>query len=142
MKLKELMTSNVHTIEANASIREAAEQMANLDVGALPVTESGKLVGVITDRDIAVRAVAKGLDPRKAKVRGAMTAEIESAPDDTEVEDAVQIMESRQIRRLLVTDESGKLDGILSLGDLATRCRDKAPSAEALEAISQPTASA
>lgn len=137
MKLKELMTQDVHTIEADATLGDAASQMATLDVGVLPVIERGRPVGVITDRDIAIRAVAKGLDPKKTNVRGTMTAEIESASDDTSIEDAIGIMEDKQIRRLLVTDKSGELCGIVSLGDLATRGDDKSGPAEALEAVSK-----
>lgn len=137
MQLKEMMTRDVHTVDANATVRNAAEQMASLDVGVLPVTEDGKAVGMITDRDITIRAVAKGLDPDKSSVRDTMTAEIEAASGETSLEDAAELMKSRQIRRLAVTDQNGRLQGIVSLGDLATRCEDKAVTAETLQAVSQ-----
>jgi CBS domain-containing protein len=122
MKLNEIMTSEVHTIEGDATIRQAAEEMASLDVGLIPVMDNGKPIGVITDRDITVRAIAQGQNPEKASVRGTMTAETESISSDAEVEEAVRLMEQKQIRRLLVTDGKGNLKGIVSLGDLATRC--------------------
>lgn len=137
MQLSELMTKDVHRIEADATVQAAAEQMANLDIGALPVSDGDELVGVITDRDITIRTVAKGLDPKEASVRGTMTAEIESIAGSTSIEEAVDTMTDKQIRRLIVTDESGSLQGIVSLGDLATKCRDKGASAEALKAVSQ-----
>lgn len=137
MQLHELMTQNVQGIDSNATLREAAEQMASLDIGALPVVEGDQAVGMITDRDITVRAVAQGLDPKATNVRGSMTAELEYAPSDASIEDALRIMQARQVRRLVVTDNEGHLQGIVSLGDLANHCQNKAASGDALSGVSE-----
>jgi CBS domain-containing protein len=140
MQLREIMTHDVHAIGPEASLRSAAQEMQTCDVGALPVCESDKLVGIITDRDIAVRAVATGKDPSSCPVEAAMTQELVYCFSDEDVERAAKLMEEKQIRRLPVMDRSTmRLVGIVSLGDLATRRRDERLSGEVLQQVSQPT---
>jgi CBS domain-containing protein len=138
MRLKDVMTRHVQDIAPEATLREAAEKMRSLDVGALPVCDAGQLVGVITDRDIAVRAVADGRDPNRTSVRDAMTGQVCYCYDDEDVRRAVELMEARQIRRLPVYDRAQRLCGIVSLGDIATRGRDECLSGEVLERVSEP----
>ena len=138
MKVKQVMTRNIENIEADTNLKEAASMMRSLDVGALPVCENDKLVGMITDRDITVRAVADGRDPAHSTVRDAMTQDVCWCYEDDDVERAAKLMEDRQIRRLPVFDRNNRAVGILSIGDLATRTRDEHLSGEVLERVSEP----
>jgi CBS domain-containing protein len=138
MQLKDLMTHSVENVPPGATLKEAAEKMRSLDIGALPVFENDKLVGMITDRDIAVRAVADGRDPNEATVRDAMTGQLLYCYEDEDVERAAKLMEEKQIRRLPVFDRSQRLCGIVSLGDIATRVHDERLSGEVLEQVSEP----
>src|SRR5262252_3925739 len=119
MQLKEVMTPAVEVISPQASIREAAEKMRHLDIGPLPVCDGDRLVGMLTDRDITVRAVADGRDPVTTRVYEVMTPDVVYGFDDQDVQDAVRLMEQYQIRRLPVLSRSKRLVGIVSLGDLA-----------------------
>jgi CBS domain-containing protein len=117
--------------------------MRDLDVGSLPVCgDQDRLVGMITDRDIVIRAVADGSDPNTTLVRDAMSPEIVCCFEDDEVAEAVHRMEERQIRRLPVLNHDKRLVGIVSLGDVAVRCRDDRLSGEALHHVSEPPATA
>lgn len=119
MKIKDLMTEDVEYVDPLASLEEAAQIMSDADVGSVPVVEDGRVVGVITDRDIVVRAVAAGLDPEDAKVGDVMTPEVIHCHPEDDVEDAANLMEEHQIRRIVVTDGDGRLAGMLALADLA-----------------------
>jgi CBS domain-containing protein len=112
--------------------------MRQLDVGALPVCERDRLVGIVTDRDIVIRGVASGLTPDTSTIREVMTVGVEYCFGDQGLSEAVQLMEEQQIRRLLVLDRNKRLAGIVSLGDIAVRGRDDLLSGEALEQISEP----
>ena len=118
MNVSEVMTAQVATASPRTTIAEVARTMAEIESGAVPVTDDGKVVGLITDRDIVLRVVAegKGLDTPVAEV---MTEGVETCREDDNVADATAKMGSKQIRRLVVLNESGKLAGILSLGDVA-----------------------
>jgi CBS domain-containing protein len=140
MQLREIMTHDVHAVPPDASLRRAAQEMQACDVGALPVCMGDKLVGIITDRDIATRGVAEGKDPSSCPVSEAMTPELIYCFSDEDVQRAVELMEFKQIRRLPVMDRNTmRLVGIVSLGDLATRRRDERLSGEVLQQVSQPT---
>lgn len=117
MRISEVMTSHVAGVSPADTLRTAAAKMAESDVGSLPVTDHGRLVGVITDRDIAIRAVAKGL-PCEAEVSRAMSSGVVTCSTDTPIEEAAHIMSEKQIRRLYVT-EGDRLAGVASLGDVA-----------------------
>jgi CBS domain-containing protein len=135
----EVMTRDVETVRPDTSLKEAAELMRTLNVGPLPVVDGENLVGIITDRDIVVRAVARGLDPNSTRVADAMTGEVECVFQDEDVEVAMRKMREEQIRRILVVERNGrKLVGIIALGDLAESLDDKA-AGQTLEDISEPS---
>lgn len=134
MKLSDVMHRNVEVIKADSSVREAARLMSKLDVGALPVRGTDGIVGMVTDRDLVVRAIARGDDPDKTRVIDAMTRDPECCYEDDEIETASQKMSERQIQRLLVLDHEEKLVGIVALADLA-----RAGVAHRLEEIKAPT---
>lgn len=113
------MCDCVETVRVRASVKEAAGRMRAFDVGALPVCDQGNLVGIITDRDIAVRAVAAGKDAASTSVNDVMSQDVICCRPDQDVEIAARVMQVNQIRRLPVLDEMGQLCGIISLGDLA-----------------------
>lgn len=119
MLCKDVMTSGVKSICRNANVQEAAQMMRRLDVGILPVTDHRHLVGVMTDRDIVLRTVAKGKGPEDVKVGEIMTPNLIVCYEEQSLEEAALLMESQQIRRLLVVNREKELVGVLSLGDLA-----------------------
>jgi CBS domain-containing protein len=113
--------------------------MRDMDIGPLPVCgDNDRLVGMLTDRDITVRAVAEGQDPRTAKVRDAMTPDIVYCFEDQDVSEAAQLMKDQQIRRLVVLNRDKRLVGIVSLGDLAVETGDERLAGNTLEAVSEP----
>jgi CBS domain-containing protein len=118
MLVKEAMSSNVEIANPEQSIREAARLMADLDCGCLPVGEGGRLVGMITDRDIAVRAVAQGMS-LKTPIRNVMSLDVKYCFEDAELDEVAQNMADIKVRRLPVVDQDKRLVGILSLGDVA-----------------------
>ena len=118
-EVRELMTPSVSTVGSRASIQEAAELMRDHDIGILPVIEDGRLVGVLTDRDVTVRSVARGLDPRRTLVREAMTAHAVTCHQEDTVHEALRRMNEAAVRRVLVIDANERLVGMLSLDDLA-----------------------
>lgn len=138
MKVRKIMTEGVRCIAPETTLQEAAKQMRDLDVGPLPICDQDRLAGVLTDRDITVRAVAEGRDPTTTPVREVMTTDVSYCFDDDDVEACARLMKEKQIRRVLVLDRGKRLVGIVSLGDLALEGRDEELSAETLEAVSQP----
>jgi len=136
MKVSEVMTENVQTVRPDQRVQEAASFMLSADAGSIPVAEGDRLVGMITDRDIAVRGIAKGHGP-DTPVRDLMSNDVICARVDDEVEDAAARMSEAQVRRLPVVDEDERLCGIVSLGDLS-READTDCASEALEGVSQP----
>jgi CBS domain-containing protein len=136
MKIKEIMSPDVCVAAPDQTIREAAKKMAELDVGLLPVGEKDMLVGMITDRDIAVRGVAAG-KAADARVRDVMTREVKYCFDDMDVAEAAQNMAEQRLRRLPVLDRQKRLVGIVSLADISMD-RDAGMSGAALRGISQP----
>lgn len=138
MKIREIMTSNVRCVGPNTSLQEAAALMSNLDVGALPICDDDRLAGMLTDRDIAVKGVARGCDPQKTQVREAMSEGIIFIYDDQEVGEAARLFETKQIRRLPVLNREKRMVGIVSLGDLAVNAGE-ALGGEALKEVSQPS---
>lgn len=134
--IKDVMSRDVKVISPDATIAEAARCMRDGDFGMMPVGENDRMVGAISDRDIAVRAVAQGRDG-KAKVRDVMSEGIHWAYEDDAVDRAAKIMSEHQIRRLPIVNRDKRLVGILALGDLAVKEPEKAPVAEALCEISE-----
>jgi CBS domain-containing protein len=139
MLLRDIMTPGVAEISPNATLQDAAEQMRSHDIGVLPVYSADRVVGILTDRDIAVRAVAAGRDPNHAKVSDIMSSSVTSCFEDDALETAAAVMEEKQIRRLIVLDHNKKVVGIVSLGDLARHGYDRNLSAEVLERVSEPS---
>jgi CBS domain-containing protein len=140
MQLREIMTKDVEVIRPDATLFEAAKLMQRHDVGAVPVCDGARLQGMLTDRDIAIRAVAEGRDPFTTLVRDVMTSEVVYGTEKQDVNEAAELMEREQIRRLVVLDDDRNLAGIVSLGDIATQGGSRRLSGETLEAISQPGA--
>ena len=136
MKVSEVMTRDVQTIQPDQSAQQAASFMLNSDAGSIPVTDGDRLIGMITDRDTAVRGVAKGHGP-DTPVRELMTNDIVSVRIDEDCEEAASRMSKAQVRRLPVLDESDRLCGIVSLGDLSRETDDET-AGQALEGVSQP----
>ena len=120
-------------------LKQAAATMKRFDVGMLPVCDGERLVGMLTDRDITVRATAEGLDPAKTPVDRVMTKDVVCCFDTQDVEVAVKLMEQKQIRRLPIVDRTKKLIGVISLGDVAVRSKNKKLAAGAIEQVSIPT---
>ena len=137
-KLKDLMSRDVKVISPDMSIREAAKQMRDGDFGMLPVRENDRMIGTISDRDIAIRAVAEGKGA-DTKVRDVMSEGIAWAYEDDSVEEAVKIMSERQVRRLPVVDRDERLVGIVALGDFAVESSEIRPASQALSEISKPS---
>src|SRR3954447_24297333 len=136
MKVSQAMTQDVRIANPDETVQKAAQIMASLDAGVLPVGEDDRLVGIITDRDIAIRGVAKGEGPN-AKVRDVMTDDVKYCFDDQEIEEVTRNMADIQVRRLPVLNRDKRLVGILSLGDIAIS-RDGKDAGDTLRGISQP----
>ena len=136
MKIKEIMTEDVALADPEMTIADAARMMARCDAGALPVGEGDRLVGMVTDRDIAIRAVAKDL-ALDTPVREVMSKEVLYCFADEDIEHVADNMGAQQVRRLPVLDREKRLVGIVSLGDLALHSKPKT-SGQAISAISQP----
>jgi CBS domain-containing protein len=138
MELRDIMTRNVEVVDGNASLKEAATKMKQLDVGLMPVCDGDRLKGLLTDRDITIRATADGRDPSKTKVNEVMSTDIAYCLEDQAVDEAVILMEARQIRRLPILNQDKQLVGIVSLADIAVHVGDRDLTGETLEEISEP----
>lgn len=136
MKVSQVMTRDVQTVRPDQRVQDAASFMLSADAGAIPVTDGDRLVGMITDRDIAVRGVAKGYGP-DTPVRELMTDDMVCAREDDDVEDVASKMSEAQVRRLPVIDDQERLCGIVSIGDLSRNADEDVASA-ALEGVSEP----
>ena len=136
-KISEVMSSDVQTISPDATIEEAAQEMRDGDFGLLPVGDEEQLLGVITDRDIAIRAVAEGRGP-STPVSEIMSEGVIWVHEDDSIEEAAEIMSDNQIRRLPVVNAEQRLVGIVSLGDFAVDASDIGAVADALTEISSP----
>jgi CBS domain-containing protein len=139
MKVKDVMTPGAECTQPTATVLEAAQRMRDLDVGVLPVCgDDDRLAGMITDRDITVRAVAGSYDVSRAVVRDIMTPKVVYCFDDQDVREAAALMQENQVRRLVVLNRDKRLVGVLSLGDLAVIVHDDELAGHTLEAISEP----
>ena len=133
------MTTDVKTVDRSTPIREVASVMRDADVGSLPVVENGKLVGIVTDRDIVVRSLAEDRDP-STSVGYSMTSDVFSVKPDDFVFEAIRLMGDKQVRRIPVVAEDGTLAGIIAMADIALEVEDDREIAEALEEISSGSA--
>jgi CBS domain-containing protein len=136
MKVSEVMTRDVRTVRPDQTAKEAAKFMLNEDAGSMPVSDGDKLLGMITDRDITVRGVAKGYGP-DTPVSELMTENIVCAREDDDIEEVASKMSRAQVRRMPVIDASDRLCGIVSLGDLS-READNDTADQALQGVSAP----
>ena len=137
-QLKDLMSRDVEVISPDMTIGEAAKKMRDGGFGMMPVGENDRMIGTISDRDIAIRAVAEGKGAG-TRVRDVMSEGIAWAYEDESVEEAATIMSKRQVRRLPVVDRDKRLVGIVALGDFAVESSEIRPAAQALSEISKPS---
>jgi CBS domain-containing protein len=138
MKIKDLMTAPAEFISNGSTLQEAAQKMQSLDVGSLPVCEGDRLIGILTDRDVTVRGVARGEDPKACAASKCMSPELVVCYEDQEAPEAERLMQERRVRRLPVLDRDQHLVGMVSLGDLATRHSERCGVAYTLEVVSEP----
>lgn len=138
IQVKDVMTTQVEVVHPEASLWEAAQKMASLDVGPLPVCAGDQLVGMLTDRDITVRATAGGQDPKTTRVHEVMTPDVLYVFADQDIDEAMWLMTEHQIRRLVVLNRDKQLVGIVSLGDVVVSTGDMVQAGETLERISEP----
>ena len=137
MKLKEIMTPDVEVIHPDDSLQTAAQKMQDRDIGFLPVCDGDRLVGVVSDRDIIVRVIAEGMDPKAMIGRDLVIAPVIYCFEDQDVDEAARIMQENQIRRLVILNRDKRLVGVVSLGDLALN-RPADQSGEVLQSVSEP----
>lgn len=137
--VSKIMTRDVKSLAPSDTVSMAAQAMSELNVGSIPVCDGGKLVGIVTDRDMVVRALAKGMDATTTKLADIMSSDVCTVNESDDVESILEEMSQSQIRRLPVVDAAGALVGIVSLGDIATKSVDEeADVGESLAAISSP----
>jgi len=138
MQVKEIMTKDFEMINSSETLIDAAGKMKSLNVGVLPVREGNKIVGLLTDRDIVIRALAANRDSRTTTVKDVMSSEIARCTTEDSVDDASGIMRENKVRRLLVVDNDGTPVGIISLGDIAAKTESEQLAGQTLEDVSQP----
>lgn len=138
MKVKDIMTKSVVSLNSNDTVERAANLMSEHNIGAVPVCESNNVIGIITDRDIALRSVAEGKDCKNQVVRDIMSSNPVFGTPDMDVQDASRIMSERQIRRLPIV-ENKNLVGVISLGDIAVDPKLNQQAEQALSSISEPS---
>ena len=137
MKVKDVMTQKVECVRPEATIQEAAAKMKSFDVGPIPVCEGDRVLGIVTDRDIVVRAVAEGRDCGTTRVKDVMSSDVVTATEDDDVKDVARLMKQHQIRRIVVVTRDKRLAGIVSLGDLAVDTGDEKMAGDVLEKVSE-----
>jgi CBS domain-containing protein len=137
--VREAMTGNPRTATPSQSLTEAAQMMKSEDAGAIPVVDGGRLVGIVTDRDIVIRAVAEGVDPRMLTVGDVASPHVVAITADQSLDDALALMEQYRVRRLPVIERDDEVVGILAQADVALHVREKR-AGEVLEEISRPDA--
>lgn len=137
-KIRDVMTSPVEKLTPEATVKDAAVRMREQDIGTVAICEAGdRPIGIATDRDIAIRCVAVGLDPSKTRISEVMSRVVSTCKEDDSLKDAEKIMEERQIRRLLVVDGSGALRGIVALSDIVGE--DTSMTGRIVEKVTQPS---
>jgi CBS domain-containing protein len=135
-KVRDVMTERPRAVTPQTPLSEVAELMETEDVGAVPIVEDDRVVGIVTDRDIVVRAIAKGKDPRGMPAADASSRELVTVSPDDDLSDALKLMTQYQVRRLAVTAEDERLVGVVSQADVALHAKDK-EAGELLEGISR-----
>ncbi|TMK70483.1 MAG: CBS domain-containing protein [Actinobacteria bacterium] len=135
-RIREVMTSNPSTIEPNKTVADAARIMKQEDAGVVPVTENGRLTGMVTDRDIAIRVVAEGKDPKSTPVREVASKDLVTVDPQQDLDEALRLMAKHQVRRLPVVEEDGRLVGVVAQADVA-RHGDDAKTGQVVQEISE-----
>ena len=142
MQAREIMSKDPRTVTPDLSVREAAQLMKSEDVGVLPVVESEgsdkRLVGMVTDRDIAIRVVAEGRTGDEARVRDIMSGNPKTVSENDNVDDVLELMGREQVRRIPVVNDRGGVVGIIAQADIAREARDESKVEDTIEKISQP----
>jgi CBS domain-containing protein len=138
MLIKEIMSEKPICLSPDTSLKDAAKEMEKIDAGFIPVEENGQIIGIVTDRDIAIRAVSDGQDPNSTTVKEIMSTEVISCLEDDDIKKAADMMRQKQIRRLIVLNKNKELVGILSLGDIVTNSEDIQLSGKLIKDISEP----
>ena len=136
-KVRDVMTERPRVVTSDTPVTQVAELMESEDVGSIPVLDGEQLTAIVTDRDIVVRALAKGKDPRGMPVREVFTTEIITVGPDQDLSEALQIMAANQVRRLPVVDEENRLVGVVSQADVAIEAKEKSVG-EMVQEISRP----
>ena len=134
--IRDVMTANPSTVEPNSTVVEAARVMKQADAGVVPVTESGRLAGMVTDRDIAIRVVAEGKDPTSTKVGEIASTDLVTVDPQQDLDEALRLMAQHKVRRLAVVEEDGRLVGVLAQADVA-REGDDAQTGQVVQEISE-----
>jgi len=134
--VRDVMTKNVKAVEPTTTVSDAAAQMKTNDIGMLPIAKDNTVTGVLTDRDITLRVVAEGKDPKTVTVNDIMTEGVQSCTPDDDINNVISMMKNKQIRRVVVMDKDNNLTGICSLGDLALHA-NKETSGDVLEEVSK-----
>lgn len=137
MTIRDVMTTEVKLVHPDTKINEAASVMRDFDIGSLPVVDGGKPMGMLTDRDIAIRVVAEGKDPKQVSVREALSEGLTYAYDDQSLDEAAGLMQEKQLRRLAVLDRDKNLVGMVSMGDVAVK-GDTQMAGKVTEEVSKP----
>ena len=138
MKVKDLMSTNISVVDINTPVSEVAKTMKTQNIGSVPVCKNGKVVGILTDRDIVIREIAEGKNTMVSKAEDVMTKEVSTVSSSSDIHEAAKLMSDRQIRRLPVVD-NGNLVGMLAIGDIAVRNKLVDNAGEALGQISEST---
>ena len=142
MKAREIMTANPRTVTPDMNLPEVARLMQSEDVGIVPVVDAGgsrQLVGVVTDRDIALRVVGEGRDPNSVRVSDVMSTNVRTCREDDSVDDVMDVMGKEQVRRIPIVDERGSLVGIVAQADVVLQASSDRKSERTVEKISQPS---
>jgi CBS domain-containing protein len=134
--IREVMTTSPSTVEAQATVVEAARVMKQIDAGVVPVTENGRLTGMVTDRDIALRVVAEGKDPQSTTVGEVATKNLVTVDPQQDLDEALRLMAQHKVRRLPVVEEDGRLVGVVAQADVAREGDDK-QTGQVVQEISQ-----
>ena len=142
MKAREIMTANPRTVTPDTNLPEVARLMQSEDVGIVPVVDAGgsrQLVGVVTDRDIALRVVGEGRDPNSVRVSDVMSTNVRTCREDDSVDDVMDVMGTEQVRRVPIVDERGSLVGIVAQADVVLQASSDKKAERTVEKISQPS---
>lgn len=138
MLASEIMTVGLESISSTTSLTQVARKMKSLDIGALPIVQNNMVIGIVTDRDITIRATAQGLDPRKTMIEEIMTPFVFHCYEDDDIVEAARLMEQNAIHRLLVFNRQEMPVGLISVADISVKSHDEGLTYEVIEHISEP----